>query len=344
MKRINYIVFFVLLTHVTVAQDPIFSQFFQAPLYLNPGFTGLTPQQRLVLNNRIQWPGLPQAFTTYALSYDVRLDELNSGLGALLTTDRIGSANWYTTNLTLFYSYSIRLSKKMVLSPGASYGYGINGLDRTKLILGDEIEFNSGGQVQSLDPALSRLGNDQYADFSSGLVLYTKVWWVGLSFNHINQPNLSIINTVTHLPMKITFTTGARLAIKSKRKVDKHTYLTPSFIFQKQATFTQLTIGVNYHIDPIFIGVSYRGKPYEKNQLGLASQDAMIFQFGLLFKNFVFSYSYDFNVSALANVSGGAHEVAVSYVFQTKLSVPKNKKRSGIIPCPTGVQKSGLFK
>jgi len=69
------------------AQDPQFSQYYQAPLYLNPGFTGITPQQRLVVNNRIQWPNLPQAFNTFMASYDIWVDELRSGFGILRVAD-----------------------------------------------------------------------------------------------------------------------------------------------------------------------------------------------------------------------------------------------------------------
>ncbi|MDZ7648921.1 MAG: type IX secretion system membrane protein PorP/SprF [Cytophagales bacterium] len=55
-------------TSLAFAQDPQFSQYYASPLYLNPGFTGITPQQRLTSNYRIQWPNLPQAYVTYGPS------------------------------------------------------------------------------------------------------------------------------------------------------------------------------------------------------------------------------------------------------------------------------------
>ncbi len=83
------------------AQDPQFSQYYQAPLYLNPGFTGITPQQRLVVNNRIQWPNLPQAFNTFMASYDIWVDELRSGFGVIASTDKMGSAGRRKTTFGL---------------------------------------------------------------------------------------------------------------------------------------------------------------------------------------------------------------------------------------------------
>ena len=128
------------------AQDPQFSQYYQAPLYLNPGFTGITPQQRLVVNNRIQWPNLPQAFNTFMASYDIWVDELRSGFGILASTDKMGSAGWRTTTVGLTYSYKVRINEKIVFSPGLYFGYGVNGLDRTKLILGDGLQYGDGHQ------------------------------------------------------------------------------------------------------------------------------------------------------------------------------------------------------
>src|SRR6185312_8345385 len=131
MKKILLIGFLSVVVSRVIAQDPQFSQYYQAPLYLNPGFTGITPQQRVVLNHRIQWPNLPQAFVTTAVSYDIFVDELKSGFGIMATNDKMGSAGWRTTTAALLYSYKVRINDKIVFSPGLQFGYGINGLDRT---------------------------------------------------------------------------------------------------------------------------------------------------------------------------------------------------------------------
>src|SRR5271154_3983582 len=179
----NIILSFLLMAIAVLAQaqDPQFSQYYAQPLYLNPGFTGITPQQRVAVNNRIQWPNLPQAFTTYAVSYDIWVDELKSGIGFVATTDKMGSASWRTTTASLLYSYKVKLTEKIVFSPGLSFGYGINGIDRNKLIFGDEIQY-AVSPNQTINPAFQRLGNQQYFDFGSGFVLYNKDIWLSASF------------------------------------------------------------------------------------------------------------------------------------------------------------------
>jgi type IX secretion system PorP/SprF family membrane protein len=339
------LVLVVIVVGVGLAQDPQFSQYYQNPLFLNPGYTGITNQQRAVVNNRIQWPNLPQAFTTYSASYDIWVDELKSGFGFLATTDKAGSANWRTTTANFLYSYKVKLTDKVVFSPGLSFGYGFNGLDRTKLSLGDGLQYSVNGKSISLDPALQSLGNQQYFDFSSGFLLYTKDVWLGGAFDHMNSPNISVLNNVSRLPMKVTVHGGARISLHSgPRTIEKVSYLTPSFIYEVQGPISQLSLGVNYHIDPIAIGFWYRGKPFQKTVIGTINQDALIFTLGLYMKNFSVGYSYDFSISQLSTTSGGAHEISLVYEFVAKPLHRGVKKRNRLIPCPTFNTKQSFWK
>lgn len=313
-------------------QDPQFSQYYQQAVYLNPGFTGITPQQRVAISHRIQWPNLPQAFATYAASYDIFVDELRSGFGVVATTDKMGSAGWRTTTAGLNYSYKVRINDKLVFSPGLYFGYGINGLDRSKLSLGDGLEFDG----ISLDPDLQKLGNQQYFDFGAGALFYTRVFWFGAAFSHMNQPNLSILNDVSRLPMKTTIHGGAKIPLTyGPREVDRGSYLTPSFIYRIQGPISQMDFGLNYHVDPVSIGVWYRGKPFQENYIGTVNQDALILTLGMYLNTFTVGYSYDFTISELSTSSGGAHEISIVYEFVAKPLHKGVKKRNRLIPCPT---------
>jgi type IX secretion system PorP/SprF family membrane protein len=333
---------FVIACSVAKAQDPQFSQFYQAPLYLNPGFTGITQQQRFALNHRLQWPNLPQTFATYSASYDIFVDELRSGFGFMATTDRMGSAGWRTTTAGVLYSYKVKLNEKIVFSPGLYFGYGINGLDRTKLSLGDGLEFDG----QTLDPDVSRIGNQQYFDFGSGFLLYSRILWLGASFYHMNTPNLSILNSVSRLPMKSTIHGGARINLRGsniRSSNARFSYLTPSFIFRHQGPITQMDVGVNYHVDPVSVGIWYRGKPWDENFIGTINQDALIFTMGLYLKSLAIGYSYDFNISELSAASGGAHEISLVYEFVAKPISRQVKKKNRLIPCPTFNSKASFW-
>ncbi len=331
---------FLLVVGISMGQDVQFSQFYQAPLFLNPGFTGITPQQRVVANNRIQWPSLPQAYTTYAVSYDIFVDELRSGFGLLVTTDKMGSGGWRTTTAGLLYSFKVKISDKLVFSPGLNFGYGTNGLDRSKLQLGDGLEYDG----ISLDPDLNKLGQQSYFDFGAGFLLYTRSLWFGAAFSHMNQPNLSVLNDVSRLPMKSTIHFGGKLNLSKARHVTKGHYLTPSAIMMFQGnSFSQFNIGLNYHVDPVSVGIWYRGKPWESNVVNSISQDALILQLGMYFGNLSVGYSYDFTISELQTTSGGAHEISLVYEFVTRPVQRKVKQKYRLIPCPTFNSKEGFW-
>lgn len=345
--RIVHVVAGVLLTLNVCAQDIQFSQYYQAPLYLNPGFTGITPQQRVVLNHRVQWPSLPQAFATYAISYDIFVDELKSGFGILATTDKMGSAGWRTTTLGILYSYKVRITENLVFSPGLYFGYGNNGIDRSKLRLGDGLEYQRNGEYYSIDDAQNKLSNQSYFDVGSGFLFYSKSLWLGAGFTHMNQPNLSVLGDVSRLPMKTTIHGGARIDLtQSKFRSDagRASYLTPSFIWRKQgASFSQMDLGINYHVDPVSVGVWYRGRPWESTVINTAHQDALIINLGMYMKNFTIGYSYDFTISELQTSSGGAHEISLVYEFKARPVRRSMKQKGGLIPCPTFNSKPGFW-
>jgi type IX secretion system PorP/SprF family membrane protein len=252
----------------------------------------------------------------------------------------MGTAGWRTTNVNLLYSYKLQLNKNWMFSPGLSFGYGINGLDRSKLTMGDGLEYNN----QSLDPDLNRLGNQQYFDFSAGFIVYSSVYWVGLAVNHLNEPNMSILNDVTRLPMKVTVHGGARIPLTGGlRTSSRVSYLTPSFIYQSQGGITQFNFGLNYHIDPVFIGIWYRGKPWEESVIGSVNHDALVLQLGMYLDKLTVGYSYDFNISPIATASGGAHEISLMYEFSSKPISRGVKKRNRLIPCPTGGRNPGFW-
>ena len=56
------------------AQDPIFTQFYSNPVYLNPAFAGSNKCPRSDSNFRNQWPGFSGDFITTSLTYDQHID------------------------------------------------------------------------------------------------------------------------------------------------------------------------------------------------------------------------------------------------------------------------------
>lgn len=320
----------LLFTGLAFAQDPQFSQYYASPIYLNPGFTGTTEAQRVALNSRIQWTQLKSPFVTHAISYDVALGHLNSGFGVMAVTDKAGSANLHTTTIGALYAAKIRLSEDWMVSPGLNFSYGNRGVDFDKLVFGDQIEFNG----PTIDDAISQLNTRNYFDFSSGVVIYNKLVWMGFSVHHINRPNHSLLGEDARLPMKSSIHGGFRIPLKMNPLAKmKLSAISPSFIYTQQGEFRQFDLGLNFVYDPVLIGFWYRGIPLQKNYAEKANQDAIIFMMGLNLKYLEVGYSYDLTISGLGGNSGGSHEISIVYQFEG-LNPRKVRRKDKFLPCP----------
>ncbi len=334
------------------AQDPQFSQFFNAPLYLNPSFTGATNSNRVVLNHRLQWPNLPQTFATYALSWDMYRPDLRSGFGFLISTDKAGSAALRNTNVNLMYAYKIQ-SDTWVMTPSVYFGYGQSSIDIEKLLLGDQLEFDN-GSAPTLDPEIAKLGNTNYIDFGAGFLMYTARHWIGISVYHLNSPNVSLLEAESRLPPKWSIHGGTRIPLQQGfNPQPEGAALVPYFQFKRQSTINQLDIGINYVIAPVTIGLMYRGIPLlkhestppagasQQNEILNPSTDAVVFLLGLQIAAFQFAYSYDFTVSSLSSQSGGAHEISLIWEFEL-VAHRRVKRKIKSIPCPTFNRSGGM--
>ena len=308
------------------AQDPHFSQFYAAPLYINPAFTGSAPEGRFTFNYRAQWPKLPGEFFTYQAGYEHNFQRANSSLGVMAILDQAGSAGIRSTNIHISYAYDLTLDKEWALKAGLQIGYGSRGLDYYKLVFGDQLSSIGSNGNPTQDPSAENL-NINYIDASSGFVLYSENFWLGISGHHLNQPNQSFTLTDEKLPMQISVQTGYKIPFykynKSKND-DPSASLTPSLYYSQQGKFKQLDVGLNGFLDPVIAGIWYRGVPIQKSYNG-----AVVLMTGFKYKYLRFLYSFDTAVGKFSTVTGGAHEISMSLTtgsLQRKKKYRRNKK------------------
>lgn len=320
------------------AQDPEFSQYYAAPLALNPAFTGTASDHRFIANYRNQWPSIANGFVTTAISYDYNLESVNSGLGLMVLTDKAGTANLKSTLINFQYAYKVNLANKWILSSGLNFGVGHRNIDFNKLVFGDQLEFDSGGDTPSDDPVYSNLQSSTYFDFGGGILAYNRKFWIGFSAWHLNKPNRSLVDEEAQIPIKTSVHGGVRIPLyHGVFKKDRIAAIMPSFVYKRQGTFDQLDLGSYFIYEPIILGVWYRGIPIQQNVLDNVSQDAVVIIMGFQLTKVELSYSYDLTVSELGPISGGAHEVALKFkVDLATRSKPRKKQR--FIPCPTFVK------
>ncbi len=319
MKRVIFV--FIILGFVfnlknnLLAQDPQFSQYYAAPLYLNPALTGLNQMGRAGLNYRNQWPNINAGFESTSLYVDYNFEDYSSSVGLLFNTDQEGFAGLNSTSISLMYAYQLYLNYKWAFRPAVQVSYYWRNVDFSQLTFGDQ--FDSEGQI--VNPTGEPFSDlrARFVDVSLGGIVYNKNAWIGYSMHHVLEPNQSLINEDAPLPRKISLHGGYKIPFSqlNSYSTDKRDRaLTPSFNYRAQQDFDQLDLGVYLTYQPILFGVWYRGIPI-KQLNGTPNNESLVFMLGLQKDKMTLGYSFDFTLSDLGIGSGGAHEISWSYAF-----------------------------
>lgn len=313
----------------TRAQDPQLSQFYAAPLYLNPALTGNTFQDRIILNYRKQWMGIAPGYETYCVSYDHNTSKLHSGFGGMVMRDVSGSNRLAFTHAAFNYSFEARLDHKRAIRFGTRLGYTLREFDRSSLVFADQV-IREGAPTTIEDGFRTRAS---YFDASVGMLYFSEAFWFGTSFNHINRPQQTLFeNGDVRLPVRTSVHSGYRFATDGQKLRRSKSYMTVAAHYKAQDKWDQLDIGAYMDHDRVNFGFWYRGLPGVKAyQPGYANDDAVIAMVGYETEQQLrITYSYDVTVSSLTLKSGGSHEISLIYEWPKK---SKNRKWKAV-PCP----------
>lgn len=345
LRSLLILVFFIALSLAPIspafAQDPQYSQYYAAPLYLNPALAGAELMGRVGFNYRNQWPSIEAQFTTFSAYYDTYLPEYNSGIGVHVMQDAEGASKLRSTSVSAMYSYELRLGDKLYFRPGFQASY-----IRREIGFYENLVFAN--QIDPLDPlgpllpgaAIPGLGDPVgLFSLSAGGLLFTNNAWLGFSAHHLNQPNQSFVDGLSPLPRKLSLHAGYRISLGqgSMRRdfthMSKQRYLTPTINYKKQGPFEQLDLGAYFYVEPILLGLWYRGLPYKPVE-AQSNRDALVVMVGVnLLSGLSIGYSFDYTLSQLGIQSGGAHELSLSWTIPSQ-NQGKPLGRDTILPCP----------
>lgn len=295
---------------ISRAQDPIFSQFYAAPIYLNPAFTGSHNGYRTVMNVRSH--PLPDVnnISTFSASFDAMIPVLYGGLGFLATSDYIGNMLW-GSNLSLTYAYHLQLNREWFVNFGAQAGYYRRDIRWSRLIFAD--------------PSQPPPNEDwkHALDFATGLLVYNDRFYGGLAFHHLNQPNISLFDNDHRLTLKHTLHAGMYINLEPSRRLNRQTYnyfISPNIIFQGQDPFIRINYGIYAGLDKVMAGVWFRQD--------LSDSNTLVFLVGIKMEKIQIGYSYDHSFSGFTNAQHSVHEISLSWLLD-------RKDRTRMIPrCP----------
>lgn len=307
------------------AQDPVFSQYYNSPLQLNPAFAGNATSPIFVLNYRNQWPSWPAAYRTFSFSYDQFFEGFNSGIGFSILSDDAGDGILKSINVSGIYSYRVIVNDDLQIKFGIEASLTQLRLDWNKLLFLDQIDPAIGATPGgSVIPSSETRPNDltnYYMDISTGMLIYNRKYYAGFSLKHLNSPNNSFVSSPTDqysgVPVRLSLHGGYQIHLEPGNKYHSGTILTPNILFVKQSGLSQINVGTIFGLRSFHTGVWYRH--------AFKNPDAFIFSFGVRSGVFKISYSFDFTVSELAiNNTGGSHELGI--LINLESLAPKKSK------------------
>jgi type IX secretion system PorP/SprF family membrane protein len=336
LKHIVLLQTMLLACNYLQAQDLHFSQYFNAPLLVNPANTGFNPDYdyRVGGNYRNQWANvINNPYKTMNLWGDARMfaDRFESGwigVGGSILKDVAGTAGLSSTAGYLSVAYHQMLGYSSLLSLGFSVG-GVNKrVDQNKLTFDNQ--WNGKFFDNTISPDETFLNNSiYYMDMQAGMnyayFASDKAYInVGFSVAHLNRPTQTFFSPGTS-GQQLNYRYTA--FVNGNFKVQDVWILNPNIYVSKMQGATETVIGMNANRNlsgeggeqQLILGLYYR------------VHDAIIPMIGYQVSDLKFTFNYDVTTSALGayNARQGAYEVSV-----VKSGLYSSRMGKGI-KCPT---------
>jgi type IX secretion system PorP/SprF family membrane protein len=312
------------------AQQPVFSQFYSAGLYLNPALAGLEKDITLGMNYRSQWASVDIPFSTFQISYIHPLIKPGGrpkhvgGIGASLLNDVTGAANEFRQTgfmVTGAYNFHLNGIGTNIIAVGMQGGLFQKQIDPSAFQWSSQYD-NLLGYDQSTPPP-NFLETDQrfYPVLNAGVTWMVRLkerfsrkefsFYQGFSVASLNRPNTAVFDTGTE-KAPVAFRIHGGLDIFLTRQFS----VSPHYLLQKEGTFYQTNLGayVKYYLGDrideaptiLMLGGWYR--------LG----DAAILSGGMEIHHWRLFFSYDRNTGSMSRYFGPAPSYEISLQFRLK--------------------------
>lgn len=314
MKKLIFIyAILCMLVKTSTGQDHVYSQFYNAPQYLNPALNGqFDGDLRLNFIYRNQWTNIAGPLTYYTFAADINVPKFGGGFGVMVSKSSEGTAYLNKTNFSGIYSYSVEFGNSGTLSFGIQGGLTNRKIDQDKLLYFDQLD-DSGiipGGVSGATPL--EFNNKFFFDSGAGINMVVGSFMIGGSAHHLNKPNESFTGTKSELPMRINGHMSYKFSLDPYGDEDSPA-LIPSVLYYTQGNLRSISAGFQVKRKGVNAGLWYRGEGKQR--------DAIVFSLILdIFVNRDYydkvrlGFSHDATSSSLGyGNTAGSTEGAVSY-------------------------------
>jgi type IX secretion system PorP/SprF family membrane protein len=331
MKRLLTLLF-VFSVFVAYSQDIHYSQFYNAPLVMNPANTGIfNGDKRILLSYKDQWSSVPVPWKTFTGSYDMKFYPENSADyffsgGLVFNYDRQGTSKISTSNINLLGSYTRVLNENNLFTIGVALGYSTRGFNSEDLTW--DRQWNGVALDRGLSSGEVNLSADRVNFFENAI-------GANYRWQKSSRTNLDLGVSVFHfIEPKVAFFGGDDISL------EKRVTLSGVGSFQvAESLDIQLHGLAQYQGGPSEYIVGGLGKFYLDNTPGsewqlhagasFRTKKAIVPTVALQHKNMYISASYDIGLSEFNQEhSGGGIELHFRYIWAD----PPSPKRVKVCP------------
>ncbi|HET8827852.1 MAG TPA: PorP/SprF family type IX secretion system membrane protein [Pelobium sp.] len=269
MKKFLLALILLITGFVTKAQDHIFSQFYNAPMYLNPALTGqFDGSFRMNMIYRNQWSSVAGELTYISGSADLKLPNGAGGVGILLNSSSEGMAALKKNSIAGIYSYILG-DESFSASFGLQGGLTNRTMDFSKLVFSDQLDPRlgfTGGASQAEQPFND---NKYYFDAGAGANFIWGNMMLGGSLLHLNKPDESFTGSKVPTPIRTNLYASYKMELGSYGT--QSMMLIPSVVYYNQAKATSISAGAQFKYNGVNAGLWYRtGGDYKADAVVLS--------------------------------------------------------------------------
>lgn len=180
------------------AQDALFTQFYYAPVYLNPGLTGCGKNNlRLSAITKMQWFNLykPYKYIAAAADYSLYDDYQRNIVNTALLINHSGKGYLNNTNISGILGRSFGTNNgdcsNWFFSAAIQAGVNLANVNTKEFIFIDQLDQNGITSDPTQVDLFKTFTNKNYFDMSSGFVFTWNDFMIGGAAHHLNEPNIS---------------------------------------------------------------------------------------------------------------------------------------------------------
>jgi len=315
-KHLLYTAFFIFSSQFIISQEglPIYSDYLTDNYYLlHPSMAGVANCNKVRITSRKQWLDQSESPNLQTISYNGRIGDSKSGIGAIVFNDKNGYHS--QTGAYLTYAHHLLFSRNRLdlnmLSFGLSAGMMQYKLDESSFLFDGFDPLVSGITQSSTDFNLDFGFSYHYLDFYAHATFKNFLKNDGINSNELGIYSydnsrsylLSTGNVFGGFGSSWSYEPSILYAYKES---SKESFVDINFKVYRETEFGKVWGGLSYRRS--FEGAEYLGLNDQVKTQNLQYITPIV---GVDFENFVFAYTYSYQSNSIVFDNGGYHQITL---------------------------------